>query len=88
MTVQPGIYRINGAEEYVVASEVGGMFLTSELLDSDDIEDLITGGMKLADYALSTERTKAISDFTFVPYEKWAEIAGVEIKEINNAGSA
>lgn len=80
MTLSPGICGIDGTDEYVVGAEVGGMFMTSEILDSDNIEDLITGEMDLVDYDLSTERAKTIAAVTFVPYEKWPEIAGTKIE--------
>lgn len=79
MTLPAGIYRINGVDEYVVAAESGGMFMTSEILDADDIEELIAGNMDLIDYELSSERSRDVTNFTLVPYEKWAEIAGEEI---------
>lgn len=82
MTLPPGIYRINGVDEYVVGAEAGGMFMTSEILDSDDIEDLITGEMDLVDYDLSTERAKTIAAVTLVPYEKWPEIAGTDVESV------
>lgn len=88
MSLSPGIYKINGTDDYVVGAELGGMFMTSETLDSDDIEELIAGNMELADYELSSERRRGISEFTFVPYEKWAEIAGVEVEAVNNEGGA
>lgn len=79
MSIPPGIYRVDGTDEYVVAAEAGGMFMTSETLDSEDIEELISGQMDLTDYALSSERARPVSKFTLIPYEKWIEIPGVEI---------
>ena len=79
MKNQPGIYEVTGRREYVVGAEVGGIFMVSEILDADDIEDLITNGLVVSDYDLSSDRAQAVPTFREVPYEKWAEIAGSEI---------
>ena len=76
----PGIYEISGERKYVVGAEVGGIFMVSETLDADDIEDLITNGLVVSDYDLSSDRAQAVPTFREVPYEKWAEIAGTEIE--------
>ena len=80
-----GIYRVIDTDDYVVGAELGGMFMTSEVLSPDDVEDMIIGNMDLSDYHLTDERDKAITQFEEVPYEKWAEIAGTELAEPSEA---
>lgn len=80
MPLSPGIYKIDSTDDYVVGAELGGMFMTSEVLDADDIQELIAGDMELADYDLTDERGRGVAAFTLVPYEKWAEIAGTEVE--------
>ena len=50
-----GIYRIEGGDECVVAEEIAEDWLASYILDSEDIEDLISGAINLADYDLTLE---------------------------------
>lgn len=75
MPVPLGIYKVVDVDEYVIGCESEGMFLTSEILDADDIEDLITEYFSLYDYELTPERARPIEDFSYVQPEKWVEIA-------------
>lgn len=74
-----GIYRVSGTDDHVVGAELGGMFMTSELLNAEDVEDLITGAISLLDCVLTDERNRAVVEFELIPYEKWVEIEGSEI---------
>lgn len=86
MTHPLGIYQIANTQEFVVAEERGGMFMTSETLDIDDISDLAMGQMESSDYELTPERSRPVHDFTEIPFEAWADIAGVELDTAKGQG--
>lgn len=81
MAMPLGIYKVIGVDEYVVGAEQGGLFVTSEVLDAEDVEDLIMEEMLLEDYELDAERARPASDFEHIPHARWVEIAATEVKE-------